>query len=215
MYGQSEDILLEWKRLDQVKPPIFKGSLKDWQKLNTIARRSYWQAFMKKSLNDRNQFLSSFNKKGDYWDFNFEPFVFKKGKSTRSQEQKRLKEQLMLKKRQEEQSKAQSFSPSAASMVAKPEQKTERPLRMVNKPDVPIKEERPLVLVETDMKAPQMPQEQAPIMPLPSQTVPQEEIVDFDVLKEQIAIQEYAKKSKVPYIIGGAIVGLIMLKTFK
>ena len=215
MYGQTQSILKEWEKLEKTRPPVFQGSDRDWKKLSTIARRSFWKKFMEQSLNTSDQYSSLFKKKGRYWAFDFKALEFKKGKSTRSQEQKRLKEQLMLKKRQEEQSKSQSFSPSAASMVAKPQQKTERPLRMVNKPDMPIKEERPLVLVETDMKAPQMPQEQAPIMPIPSQTVPQEEIVDFDVLKEQIAIQEYAKKSKLPYIIGGAIVGLIMLKTLK
>ena len=94
MYGQTQSILKEWEKLEKTRPPVFQGSDRDWKKLSTIARRSFWKKFMEQSLNTSDQYSSLFKKKGRYWAFDFKALEFKKGKSTRSQEQKRLKEQL-------------------------------------------------------------------------------------------------------------------------
>ena len=225
MYGQSQLILKEWSMLDKIKPPrqVFRGSDIQWKSMTPIARRTVWEKFKNKSISTKDQFSSFFSQKNGYWFFDFDGLKFKSEKRT-SRDQQREKEliakQMQLKeKMQQEQEKMETFVPSATSVAVQMPKEEERPLRIVNTPTVStsVEDEKPLVLVDTDIKSPQMPMEQAPILPLeqasveqvPTQAPPQvQEQIVYDMVTEK-------KDSKLPLIIGGAILSLVLYKTLK
>tara|TARA_B100001287_G_scaffold274856_1_gene281115 strand:+ start:397 stop:1062 length:666 start_codon:yes stop_codon:yes gene_type:complete len=221
MYGQTDSVLKEWKMLQDMTPPkdVFGGTKSQWMRRNTLNRRKFWQDFMRKSLSSKDKFSPFFSKKNGYWFFDFEALEFKKSKDTKNEEKLKILDQKALKRAIEENAIKKQFLPSTSSVVEQQfqQEKLEKPLRIVNKPTEPEREESPLVLIDTDIKAPQMPLEQAPIMPVESQqqTI-SPELIPTDVQQAlELEMVKSEKKSKVPLIIGSAIVGLILLKVLK
>ena len=222
MYGQTQDILKEWSMLEKTKPPpqVFRGSIRGWRSMTPIARRRIWEKFMRQSTSSKDQFSPLFSQKNGYWFFDFDGLKFKSPNRTRRDQQREkeliAKQMQLQEKMKKEQEKLKTFVPSATSVAVQMPKQEERPLRVVNTPSVStsVKEERPLVLIDTDIKAPQMPMEQAPILPLEQaqleQTLPQDvqEKIVYDMISEK-------KESKLPLLIGGAILSLVLYKTLK
>ena len=212
MYGQSENVLKEWKMLQDMKPPqeVFSGTKSQWMRRNTLNRRKFWQDFMKKSITMKDKFSPLFSQKDGYWFFDFQSLDFKKKQQSTLQklkEQAKVQEQLKTNQKIEEQQNR--FVPSSTS-ISSQQQTVEKPLRIVNTPSAPSVDEKPLVLIDTDIVAPQMPIEQAPVLPTEQAPVLPEEVQQSMYLEEEIK-----KPNKLPLILGSALVGLILLKTLK
>ena len=188
MFGlpNKENPLKEWEYLIDIRPPTYKKSLGEWNKLNEVRRKVIWKFFYNTSQRKRDQYFNLFKRKGDYWDFDFQSLSFKQAKNKRP-----IKKQIQ--KQIQKQKTVPQFIPSKEKVDPQFKVEKSKPIRIVNN-------------LEEDTNNPKLD---------PSLEISDFPIIDMEIVSDDGSDTEPIEKRKLnyPLIISSGIVSLIMLKT--
>ncbi len=220
MYGRRQLVALnEWVFLQDKRPPIFKGTQKQWIGQNNLARRRRWRNFKNESLKNKDEFSSlfKFDKKNQVWVFDFDTLnKFQPSESVSPKQEQ---------KKQEQKKQMDVFQPSEVSLVETIINKEKEPstINIFQPSQVPSGQSTSQQMTQQSFTPPVSQTVDTPLRIVNTPTEQPLEVSESEIVVEDIPIVtdtidqliEPKKKNIVPYIVGGAIVSLVLLTALK